>query len=275
MGSQEALDRVRSERANPQADVWFGGPVSLFATAAQDSLLAPLADDSGPYLSVYRTPAVIAYNRDVVPDSAAPRDWDDVLSPRWKDRVVIRDPLASGTMRAIWGMVFERSLAATGDTAQAAAWLRRLDGQTRQYVMNPALMTEMLVRGDAWITLWDLPDLQLAIRDGRHLGYVFPSSGTPVIDDAIAVVRGAKHAAPARAFVAWVRSPAIQLLAAREVYRLPVRADLPADSLPPWVRDVETRLKAAPMDWRLLHEDGPAWMAYWDRHIRGTGKSGS
>src|SRR5688572_9541334 len=26
MGSQEVYDRVRSERANPQPDVWFGGP---------------------------------------------------------------------------------------------------------------------------------------------------------------------------------------------------------------------------------------------------------
>ena len=65
MGSQEALDRVRSERANPQADVWFGGPASLFATAARESLLAPLGGDSAFWLSVYRTPAVIAYNRDV------------------------------------------------------------------------------------------------------------------------------------------------------------------------------------------------------------------
>ncbi|HEX9939230.1 MAG TPA: hypothetical protein VGB15_18955, partial [Longimicrobium sp.] len=26
MGSQEVLDRLRSERANPQADVWWGAP---------------------------------------------------------------------------------------------------------------------------------------------------------------------------------------------------------------------------------------------------------
>ena len=96
-------------------------------------------------------------------------------------------------MRAIWGMLFERSLAATGDTARATAWLRRLDGQTREYVLNPALLTEKLVRREGWITLWDLPDLQITIRTGRHLGYVFPSSGTPVIDDAIAVVRGAQR----------------------------------------------------------------------------------
>ena len=275
MGSQEVLDRVRSERANPQADVWFGGPASLFATAARESLLAPLGGDSTYWLSVYRTPAVIAYNRDVVPDSAAPRDWEDVLALRWKDRLLIRDPMASGTMRAIWGMVLERSLAATGDTGQAAAWLRRLDGQTREYVLNPALLTEKLVRQEGWITLWDLPDLQITIRKGRHLGYVFPSSGTPVIDDAIAVVRGARRDSLARVFVAWARSPKMQLVAAREVYRLPARTDLPEDSLPAWVREVEGKMKVEPMDWQRLDRQGAAWMGYWDQHIRGTGKGRS
>ena len=41
MGSQEVYDRVRSERANPQGDVWFGGPATIFAMGAADSLLEP------------------------------------------------------------------------------------------------------------------------------------------------------------------------------------------------------------------------------------------
>src|SRR6266436_413971 len=41
MGSQEVFDRVRSERANPQADLWFGGPATIFARGARDSLLEP------------------------------------------------------------------------------------------------------------------------------------------------------------------------------------------------------------------------------------------
>ncbi len=32
MGSQVVLDRIRSERANPQADVWFGGPNTMFGS---------------------------------------------------------------------------------------------------------------------------------------------------------------------------------------------------------------------------------------------------
>jgi iron(III) transport system substrate-binding protein len=96
-----------------------------------------------------------------------------------------------------------------------------------------------------------------------------------VIDDAIAVVRGARRDSLARVFVGWVRSPAMQLVAAREVYRLPARTDLPEDSLPAWVREVEGRMKAEPMDWLQLDRQGSRWMAYWDQHIRGTGKRGS
>src|SRR5215472_16655993 len=39
MGSQEAYDRLRSEKANPQADVWYGGPDTTFARSAKEGLL--------------------------------------------------------------------------------------------------------------------------------------------------------------------------------------------------------------------------------------------
>src|SRR3989442_4141786 len=75
MGSQEVYDRVRSERANPQADVWFGGPATIFARAAADSLLEPYRpswagaiDPPGRgrgdiYFAAYETPVGMVYAR--------------------------------------------------------------------------------------------------------------------------------------------------------------------------------------------------------------------
>ena len=272
MGSQEVLDRLRSERANPQADLWFGGPTPLFARGARDSLLESSTPGGPLYVSVYRTPAVIEFNSAALAESLAPRDWDSVLAPRWKDKLLIRDPLASGTMRAIFEMIMMRSIARTGDTTAGWAWLRRLDAQTGDYVQNPALLHVKLERQEGLVSLWDLPDMLLLQHEGRKLGYLFPTSGTPVIDDAIAVVRGARHAALAREFVRWVLTPELQLLAAREAYRLPARTDLPVDSLPQWVRDVEARMRVEPVNWDTVEVHGAAWMDYWDRHVRGTGK---
>jgi iron(III) transport system substrate-binding protein len=285
LGSQEVLDRLRLERVNPQADLWFGGPTTLFQRGVTESLLARCrpswADrvDSGGigpddlYYPVYRTPAIIAYNSDAVPDSLAPHDWDDVLRPAWRDRVLIRDPVASGTMRAIWGLIIMRGLRQTGDTGWGMAWLRRLDGQTRTYALSPALLDAKLARREGLVTLWDLPDILISRSKGMPFGYTFPASGTAVIDDAIALVRNAPHPEAARLFYEYVGSVDGQLLAAEKVFRLPARHDLPADRVPAWVAGVEQTMKVEPMDWALLTREGAKWMGYWDQHVRNTGKA--
>jgi iron(III) transport system substrate-binding protein len=284
MGSQEILDRLRFERVNPQADVWFGGPATIFDRGIQDSLLQPYrpvwagrVDQNriGPgdlYYPVYLTPAVIAYNSRAVPPGVVPQDWDAVLDPRWKNKVIIRDPMASGTMRAIWGLILQRSIRRSGDTAEGMAWLRRLDGQTKTYTISPALLYEKLARQEGLISLWDLQDILITQAKGLPLGYVFPRSGTVVIDDGIGLVRGARHPAAARAFIDFVGGTEAQLLAARQVYRLPARTDLPPESVPAWVARVQRQMVVADVDWKLVASREQAWMSYWDQHVRGTGK---
>lgn len=287
MGSQEILDRIRFEKVNPQCDVWFGGPTTIFDKGVAESLIAPFrpewADHVDPrgvgpsdlYWPVYRTPAVIAFNSKAVTPSIAPRDWDDVLDPRWADKILIRDPVASGTMRAIWGLIIQRRMRVPGDTAPGMAWLRQLDRQTKSYTLNPAVLEEKLARQEGLVTLWDLPDILIAQNKGLPFGYTFPTSGTVVIDDAIALVRGSRHAEAARRFINYVGGHHAQLIAARKVFRLPARLDLPNDSVPTWVAGVEDAMVIADVDWKQLAAEGANWMGYWDQHVRGTGKNSS
>lgn len=284
MGSQDIVDRLRFERPNPVADVWFGGPTTLFDAGIREQMIEPYRPtwwrsvDSlgvGPddmYWPVYRTPAVIAFNANLVTPADAPQDWDEVLQPKWRDQILIRDPIASGTMRAIWGMILMRSVQATGDTAQGMTWLRRLDAQTRSYALNPAILAQKLARGEGTITLWDLPDMLIWQSQGMPFGFTFPRSGTPVIDDAIAIVKGTKHRRAAERFVEFVGSVDAQILTAEKNWRLPARTDLPPNRIPAWVADVDRRMVTAPMDWAMLTKNGSAWMRYWDQRVRGSGK---
>ncbi len=282
MGSQEVFDRVRSEQANPQADVWFGGPDTIFARGAEQGLLQPYRPawaESVPsvsrhpdelYFGVYRSIPVLVHNSTEVPADEAPKDWDDLLDPRWEDEILIRDPLASGTMRTMFGMILARSVEEHGSPEQGFEWLRQLDAQTKEYVLNPALMIEKLARAEGLVTVWDLTDILLQQERGMPLEFTFPASGTPVIDDSIGLVTGAPHPEPAKAFIDWVGSPEAQRLVAEEVFRVPARTDLAREDLPPWARDVFDRLVPAEVDWELIEERGPDWMTTWDRTIRGA-----
>jgi iron(III) transport system substrate-binding protein len=282
MGSQEVYDRVRSEKANPQADVWWGAPANMFEQAAADSMLQPFTpswatavpaeakDPEGFWYGTYITPEVIAYNTEVVSAAEAPKDWDDVLDPRWKGKVLIRDPMASGTMRTIFGMVVQRGIRATGDTAQGFQWLRRLDANTKQYVLNPTMLYQMLARQEGDVTLWALPDIEM-VRAQYPIEYTIPTSGTPLIVDAVAIVRGAPNAEAAKLFVEYIGGNAALVPAVREFFRLPARTDFPQDSMPPRLRAAQEKLVPEPMDWKLLQERGNEWMRHWDENVRNRG----
>jgi iron(III) transport system substrate-binding protein len=283
MGSQEVYDRIRSEAANPQADVWYGGPQTIFIRGAEEGLLAPYRptwadavpevsrDPQSLFFGAYRTAPVLVYNSAAVKREEAPGDWDGLLDPRWKGKILIRDPLASGTMRTLYGMILASSIQETGNPERGWEWLRRFDAQTKEYVQNPALLMEKLNRQEGLITVWELTDMLWQAKRGAPLGYRFASSGAPVIDDSIGLVKGATHPEEAKAFIEFVGSVEGQELAARDAFRLPARTDLPAERLPQWAQDVLRELKPADVEWDLIAKHGQEWMATWDRTVRGKG----
>jgi iron(III) transport system substrate-binding protein len=285
MGSQEVLDRVRAEKDNPQADVWFGAPAEAFDRATREDLLEPYIptwsnainvegrEKSDRWYGTYLTPEVIAYNTQAVSAAQAPKDWDDVLDPKWKGKLLIRDPIASGTMRAIFGAIIARSVARTGRPEGGYEWLRRLDANTREYVLNPTILYQKIGRQEGIITLWDMPDIAtLQQRTGIPVDYVIPSSGTPVLVDGIAIVKGTKHPEEARLYYEFVTTPQALKAAAEQFLRIPARTDIPVSELPKWIQDAKSKIKPMSVDRSVMTEHLDEWMKYWDANIRNRGR---
>jgi iron(III) transport system substrate-binding protein len=283
MGSQDVLDRIRSEKENPQSDIWWGAPSTLFQLAEKEHLLAPYrpswaekvvaeARSTGEFwYGTYETPEVIAYNSSALKPEEVPQDWDDLLDTKWRDKIVLRDPLASGTMRTIFCAMILRAYQKTGSPEAGYDWLKRLDANTKDYVANLTLLSQKLARQEALVTIWNMPDIELQrARYNYPLAYVIPKSGTPVVTDGIAMVGRAKHGEIAKQFYEFVTSTEGALLAARKFYRIPCRKDLRPADLPEWIR--QTRIQTMPVDWKLLEENSTEWMRFWDTEIRNKGK---
>jgi len=279
MGSRQILERITVERNRPQADLWWGASHTTFQTAADDNLLAqfrptwadnvPAAarDQNDRWFGTYETPQVIAYNSEAVNAADAPRDWDDVLDPKWRDKILIRNPNPSDTMRAIFGAMIWRFYKDTGSPEAGYDWLRKLDANVHEYTADGTLMMQKLARREGLITLWDMPDVRLYKEQKNFpVGYNVPASGTPVVIDGIAIIRGAPNEEEAKRFYEFVTTPESLAYAAHKYYRIPVRTDLDRNQLPAWMNEPFTRL---PLDWELLRKQGGDWLRYWDTEIRG------
>lgn len=277
MGSQEILDRIRSEKNNPQADVWWGAPSVNFDQAKDEGLLEPYKPsyaehlDEGFYESEWnwsgtsQTPEVIMYNSQKLSKEEAPKDWDELLDPKWKDQIIIRYPLASGTMRTIFSAMIYRDFKDSKDPAKGYEWLEKLDANTKEYAANPEMMYNKVAKGEGVLSVWAMPDVvNLKEEKNYPFEFVIPESGTPVLTEGIAIVKGAKHPKAAEAFYEFVNTPEAAKLLAEEFYRIPTRKDV--TDLPKWITDTE--IKAMDIDWKVFQAESDGWMKYWDENIK-------
>lgn len=281
MGSQEILDRVRSEKNNTQADVWWGAPQVNFNQAKDEDLLAEYKPSYADALdSIYHdedwmwsgtsmTPQVIMYNKMEISDEEAPKEWDDLLDPKWADDIIIRYPLASGGMRTIFSAIIYDTFKDDGDAQAGYDWLADLDKNTKEYSANPEIMYNQVAKGVGSLSIWNMPDtVQLAEEKDYPFGYNIPTSGTPVITEGIAILENAPHPKAAEAFYEFVNSPEATKLLAEEFYRIPTREDI--TDLPDWI--TETEINPMEIDWEVFEENSDEWMEYWDNNIKGKDK---
>ena len=283
MGSQDAYDRVRTERNNPQADIWWGAPATMFATAEAESLLhayKPQWDSLVPsdfksqnamWYATQLTPEVIMYNSRMLKSSELPVDWDDLLKPEWREKIILRYPLASGTMRTIFSALIAREEKRTGDVDSGFGWLRRLDANTKSYAGDPTQLYLKIAREEAPLSIWNLPDvvIQRSIN-GYPFGYVIPKSGTPLITDCIALLKGSRHREDAIRFYEFVTTRESMLLQAENFFRIPTRTDIEPVTLPEWISSLH--LIPMKIDWAYLASHEGRWMKRWEEEVKGTGK---
>jgi iron(III) transport system substrate-binding protein len=285
MGAEALLDRVRAERKNPQAAVWWGSHSTAMDLAAAEGLLIPYkpsypvdaGGDAAPMMrhpdnlwtGCFLLPIVLGYQPSRLPASELPKKFADLADPKFKGKIVMRDPAASGTLRTFLGAMIARSIAETGSDARGFAFLKAFDANVHHYEGSPELLFEALEHGPASLTVWNLTDF---VFQKQEKGYTFLPAGldepVPVVIDAISLVKGPGGETPeARAFYEFVNTLDALAILAKTHARIPVRPDFPREKLLPEIRAVH----AEPMvlDRAALAARIPDWMRRYEQEIRG------
>lgn len=280
LGAQEALTRLRAEQSNPQAGFLWGGTIQGLQQAANEQLLAPSnpthadlidpsrKDPQGRWFAEMLLPEVIVYNHDALKPEEAPKDWDDLITPAFKGKIVIRDVMASGTMRTIFSaMIYRQNGVASPEAGYA--WLKKLDANTITYAANPDDMYFKIDRAVGTVTLWNLQDALIQpLKNKRPWSYVIASSGVPVLLDGVGVVNNPKSAKAAEDFQNFLLEPKLQAQLARDYYQIPAMKVPDADK-PDWL--MKLNINEMKIDWTLMGSHEKEWMEYWSRNIKGKG----
>jgi len=277
MGAQQILERVRGEKANPQADFWWGGTQSALMVAASEDLLEsftpsfdaaidPLHKDAeGRWYGEMLLPEVIMINSDVLSKEDAPQDWDELLDDKWKDEIIIRGVLASGTMRTIYSSMIYRQGPDTPE--KGYEWLTKLDANTKEYAQDPTNLYLKLARQEGTVSLWNLQDILLQRElNNQPFDFIYPESGAPILVDGVGLVKDGKNQANAELFYEFLFDKDVRAQLAEDLFQIPTRTDISAENMPAWYKELD--LKPLELDWEIMSEKEAEWMQYWDENVK-------
>lgn len=266
----ELADRVRSEKANPQADIMFGGDTATYMVLDGEGCFAESTpswaanvgaaykDAHGHWYGTYRTPMVLFYNTEALDAADAPKDWADLSDAKYKDKIVTRDAKSS-SMRSTVAALIQSNMAKNGEDA-AWNYIKALNDNIKNYYNSGSMMFQAIGKGEASISMAVINDV-FKNRDSNNmpLEMVIPSSGAIVITDCVAEIANAPHPNAAAAFMEFIGSDECQIANANDFNRMPITDGVLAQC-PEWM---QTQFSALDVDWTKVSANQSAWLDKW------------
>ncbi len=263
-------EKIKSEKDNPQADVMYGAPTPTFLDLKNadcfeqyvpswaSELNESFKDADGYFHGTIQTPVMMFYNTDIMSEADAPKDWFDLADPKYKDKIITRDSIAISMGTTVACIVDYLS---TKDSEEAAwKFWEEFDNNVKSYDNVTSLIMQAVGKGEAPIGISTLTDIMNnVINNDLPLKPIYPESGSVVIIDHVAIIKGSKNIEAAKKFVDYVGSVEMQSKLAKDYFRVPT-LDAAFDDAPDWMKN---EIKALDCNWDNVTKNKQAWIDIW------------
>lgn len=184
------------------------GAVARYRTPLRAALRDGFTDKEGFVNGIYAQPRVFLFNSQVLARDKAPLSFDDLLDPRWKDKLGMDntdyDWLAS--IMDFYGR------------AKGLEYAGKLAKQQLNFRRGPTLLAQLAVAGEFPIVIDAFPEEVMQMRNARApVDFVFSEPFVPVkTPTTVSISSGAPHPHAAALFVDFLLSKAGQDLLASQ-----------------------------------------------------------
>ena len=213
MSSGEVIGRIKAEKANPKASIWFGGPADGQIQAKADGLLekyvSPAAakipdkfkDKEGYWTGVYVGYLGFASNAKLLKEKGVepPKSWQDLLKPEFKGQVISANPGSSGTAYTMLATVVQLM-----GEEKGLAYMKALNGQMKNYQKSGTAPARLAGQGECMVGISFLHDAIKYREEGmKDLVLTAPSEGTGYEIGAVSIIKGGPDIENAKKFIDW------------------------------------------------------------------------
>lgn len=231
LASGEALARLTAEKGNPQVDVLIGGPADTYEAGIKSDLFESYTPKDTAVPAQYRSPKGYWSGYGIIPlvfmtntnflkshNLKAPKSWDDLLDPAYKNGLQMADARTSGTAT-------ERIFALVklyGEDG-AFAYQKKLHQNIQLYTKSGQGGAMPIAAGQAASGIFYLVDALDVQQQGYPVVISYPKEGTTYGIDCVGIIKGAKNPEAARKFIDWAASTDFaNLLMEKKINYVPV-----------------------------------------------------
>ena len=219
MSAGEALGRIRAEKANPKASVWYGGSADSFITAKGEGLLEAYVSPSAAKIAPnfkdaegYWTGLTVGYLGFICdkrwfedhPGVAYPESWDDLLKPEFKGQIIVSNPGSAAT-----GYLLLSTMVQMRGEKEGIQYMKALNGQVKQYTKSGEAPSRSAALGECAVGITFLHNgIRLMKQGYTNIHLSVPKDGTSYEVGSVAMIKGAPEAEAAKIFIDWCMTPA-------------------------------------------------------------------
>ena len=216
------LGKIKAEKDNPQADVWYGGTIEPHLQAEHLNLLeryhSPkqaeilpkfqyLTKQYGDFVNIiYLIDLGMGINTQTLEKDkiAAPKCYADLLKPEFKGLIQYPDPRISGT-----GYSLLATFITLWGEDKAFDYIKAISKEMGQFVKS-GLATKFLARGEVAVDLGFMLNYPKEKAHGAPVEAIAPCEGSGYSLGAASIIKGARNLDNAKKFIDFVLSKEAQ-----------------------------------------------------------------